>query len=149
MPSPKTVYHDDTVSRSSTTGSPDAQRKAAVDGLGNATTSLDSPVKGAAGPPIRPSAPSATGVDHAPLLTDDGQEQGVSPGGVVSEQLLPPAEFAAAIALSSFSSHHKHTHEVVVGGHVARHDVWHVPATHWPTVHCLPNKQSFKEFRVS
>ena len=132
---PQTVYHDDTVSRSSTTGSPDAQRKAAVDGMGNATTSLDSPVKGAAGPPIRPSAPSATaGVDHAPLLPDDGQEQGVSPGGVVSEQLLPPAEFAAAIALSSssssyYSSHHKHPHEVV-GGHVARHDVWHVSATH-------------------
>ena len=105
------MYHDDTVSRSSTTGSPDAQRKAAVDGMGNATTSLDSPVKG--GPP-RPSAPSATaGVDHAPLLPDDGQEQGVS-SGVISEQLLPPAEFAAAIALSSYS-HHKHPHEVVVG----------------------------------
>ena len=124
MPTLPTVYHDDTVSRSSTTGSPDAQRKAAVDGMGNATTSLDSPVKG--GPPrpthsgpSAPSAPSAAGVDHAPLLLpDDGQEQGVS-SGVISEQLLPPAEFAAAIALSSFTSkyHHRHPHEVV-GGHV-------------------------------
>ena len=122
MPTPQTVYHDDTVSRSSTTGSPDAQRKAAVDGMGNATTSLDSPVKG--GPPrpnhSGPSAPSApsNGVDHALLLPDDGQEQGVSSGGI-SEQLLPPAEFAAAIALSSFTSkyHHRHPHEVV-GGHV-------------------------------
>ena len=136
------MYHDDTVSRSSTTGSPDAQRKAAVDGMGNATTSLDSPVKGGpprpthSGGPSAPSAPSATGVDHAPplLLPDDGQEQGVS-SGVISEQLLPPAEFAAAIALSSsstssyYSSHHKHPHEVV-GGHVARHDVCHVSATH-------------------
>ena len=125
---PQTVYHDDTVSRSSTTGSPDAQRKAAVDGMGNATTSLDSPVKGGPPRPSGPSVPSApsadAGVDHAPpllLLPDDGQEHGVS-SGVISEQLLPPAEYAAAIALSSYSfsssSHHKHPHEVV-GGHVA------------------------------
>ena len=136
MPTPPTVYHDDTVSRSSTTGSPDPHRKAEVDGMGNATTSLDSPVKGGPSRPNHsgPSAPSApsNGVDHALLLPDDGQEQGVSSGGI-SEQLLPPAEYAAAIALSSYSfsssSHHKHPHEVV-GGHVARHDVWHVSATH-------------------
>ena len=50
------VYHDDLISSNSTTGSPDTSRKAggagssapAMDGMGNATTSLDSPVKAAA-----------------------------------------------------------------------------------------------------